>query len=138
MIGVNDGITSFHYYKEIKVDKYTGKVIIGLSNLNTKVGKMYLVVSNKDGKILDVAPIAEFCEEADFEIHLSTVRKSSNEFLVTSINSGVEFSPQDSNGKEIALGGYTITIHSLLKFDNNHFNINQIDSTYKLDKFEKE
>jgi len=118
---ISKDITTFHLYKEIKLNDYKGIIVACLSNYNTKVGDLYLIIVDYNEKIIGSTRIAGFFNEAGGEEIVKTIRRSVNEFYLTKCGDGVLTDTIS----------YEFVMHSLIKFENNKLSIKQIDSTYK-------
>jgi len=117
-----DGFTTFHYYKEIKIKNYKGIIVACLSDYNTISCYLNIIIIGKNEEIVASSKLAEYFNESGGEIHLRSIQNSENEFYQTRYEGGVL---DDTSG-------FSQSIHSILKFENNMFKINQIDSTYEL------
>lgn len=118
---ISKDITTVHLYKEIKLNNYKGIVVACLSNYNTKVGDLYLIIVDDNGKIIGSTRIAGFFNEAGSQEIVKTIRKSVNEFYLTKCGDGVLTDTIS----------YEFLIHSSIIFENNKLIVKQIDSTYK-------
>ena len=90
---------------------------------------------DKSQRIIAKTDLAEYYDEAGSQTYFSSTQISNNEFLQISNNSNIKTADKpDADGVNTVLGTEHIKVTQKLKFENNHFTITKIDSTYSLEK----